>query len=43
MSNEFVMMQLKVLFKKLENEEITLEKFQEEVSKLKNPFSELGS
>ena len=44
MSNEFVMMQLKVLYKKLELGEMTLEKFQEEVLKLrKDPFSELGS
>jgi hypothetical protein len=44
MPNELVMMKLKVLFKKLELGEISLEEFQEEVSNLKkDPFSELGS
>lgn len=43
MSNEFIMMQLKVLFKKLEMGEIDLDEFKKLVSEIKDPFSELGS
>lgn len=43
MPNEFVMMQLKVLYKKLETGEIDLDEFKKLISEIKDPFSELGS